>query len=83
MNVRVLFIHNMQSIFFRYWSVKEMDFDQPKDFEATPALDTRLYYFDFPVVETGSRIMFHLVLQTIDTPNDTQVAKGATSHIYS
>ena len=46
--------------------VKEMDFDQAKDFEATPALEASLIYFDFPAVETGRRIM-----NVIDLPTDT------------
>lgn len=46
--------------------VKEMDFDQAKDFEATPALNASLIYFDFPAVETGSRIM-----NVLNLPNDT------------
>src|SRR5690606_20207706 len=37
-----------------------------KDFEATPAFDASLIYFDFPALETGSRVM-----NVIDLPNDT------------
>lgn len=43
-----------------------MDFDQAKDFEVTPTFDASLIYFDFPAVETGSRVM-----NVIDLPNDT------------
>lgn len=43
-----------------------MDFDQANDFEATPTFDASLIYFDFPAVETGSRVM-----NIIDLPNDT------------
>lgn len=43
-----------------------MDFDQAKDFEATPTFNASLIYFDFPAEETGSRIM-----NIINLPNDT------------
>lgn len=46
-----------------------MDFDQAKDFQTTPTFNASLIYFDFPAVETGSRVM-----NVLGLPNDTPLS---------